>query len=116
MHVLNRSDPSDIEEKTPYELFTGKMVHMKKFHSFGTGCYVHVPKQQRKKWDAKGQRGIFVGYSNEIDGLLVWIKPGNHIVRSKNVVFEPENAGKTLALFSDETEEQSDNSSDSSKD
>ncbi|KMQ86264.1 retrovirus-related pol polyprotein from transposon tnt 1-94, partial [Lasius niger] len=34
VYVLNRSGPSGTEEKTPYELFTGRSAHIEKFHIF----------------------------------------------------------------------------------
>jgi hypothetical protein len=63
VYTLNHTGPSFIEGKTPLELFVGKSTHLDKFHVFGTSCYVHVPKDKRK-WDPKGKRGIFVGYSD----------------------------------------------------
>lgn len=71
VYVLNCTGPSSIKGRTPYELYTGKSSNLKTFYIFGTGCYVHTPKEQQKKWDAKGQQGIFVDYSEEIDGFRV---------------------------------------------
>lgn len=103
VYTLNRTGPSSIDGKTPYELFMGKSIHLKNFHVFGTGCYVHILKEKRKKWDKKGKRGVFVGYSDSMDGFRVWIKSENHIVRTKDVVFDLETAGKLLTLFPGET-------------
>lgn len=88
--------------KTLYELFKGKTVHLNKLHDFGTDCYVHVPKIKRRKWDAKAKNGVFVGYSDDIDGYPIWMKHDNCILRSKNVVLRPETAGKTFCLLPDE--------------
>lgn len=70
---------------------------MKNLRVFGVPCYVHVPKERRKKWDFKAMTGIFVGYSDNIEGYRIWLKSTNQIIRSRNVVFEPERPGKTLA-------------------
>lgn len=106
VYVFNRTGPSGVEGKTPYELYTERSSNLKTFHVFGTGCYLHIFQEQRKKWDAKGQRGIFVGYSVEIDGFRIWLKSKkNKVVRSKNVVFEPDSGEKTVALIPEETEE-----------
>ena len=99
VYILNRTGPSNVDGKTPYELFTGKTAHLNKLRVFGTKCFVHVPSQQRRKWDAKGKRGVFVGYSDEVDGYRIWIQPENSVVRSRNVVFEPEIAEQMLSLF-----------------
>ena len=103
VYTLNRTGPSSVNGKTPYELFTGKNIHLEKFHVFGIGCYVHIPKEKRKKWDKKGKRGVFVGYSDNIDGFRIWFESENRVVRSKDVVFEQETAGKLLTLFPSET-------------
>jgi hypothetical protein len=89
VYTLNRTGPSSVEGRTPYELFTGKTAHLNKLHIFGSSCYVHVPKDKRKKWDPKGLRGKFVGYSEDIDGYRI-LMSSNQIIRSKDVVFEPD--------------------------
>lgn len=74
VYILNQTGPSRVQDKTPYELFTGKSVHVKNLRVFGTPCFVHVPKQHRKKWDSKARRGILVGYSDSIEGYGIWLK------------------------------------------
>lgn len=49
VHVLNRTGPSQVVGKSPYEAFTGKSAWIKKLHAFGAMCFVHVPKEKRKK-------------------------------------------------------------------
>lgn len=100
MYILNQTGSSSVQCKTPYDLFAEKAIHLNKFHVFGTDCFVHVPQVQRKNWDSKGKRGVFVGYTDDVDGYRIWIKSENYcIVRSKNVIFEPEEPGKTVSLF-----------------
>lgn len=77
-------------------MFTEKSIYLEKFHVFGTECYVYVPKEKRKKWDKKGKHGIFVGYSDHMDGFRVWHKSENCIVRSKDDVFGQEITEKLL--------------------
>lgn len=105
VYILNRTGTSGVDDKSPYELFYGKTEHLERLRIFGTMCYVHVPDAKRRKWDAKGRRGIFVGYSDEMDGYRVWIKSENRVVRSRNVVFEPEISGRLMTLFPLEAEE-----------
>ncbi|CAF4808934.1 unnamed protein product [Pieris macdunnoughi] len=105
VYILNRTGPSSVEGKTPYELFVEKSVHLNRFHIFGTVCYLMVPKERRKKWDAKGAQGVFVGYSDDIDGFRVWIKDTRNVIRSREVVFGPEHSSKVLALFPAEATE-----------
>lgn len=43
--------------KTPYELWFDKLPKIEKFVEFSINAYSLVPKQQRKKWDAKSRKG-----------------------------------------------------------
>lgn len=98
--AINRTGPSSIDGKTPYELFTNRSAYLKKFHVFRMECFVHEPKEKRNKWDAKGKADVFVGYSDNVDDYSVWLKSENRIIRSKDVVFGSERVGKLLTLFS----------------
>lgn len=93
--ILKRS----VEGKTPYELFAEKSDHLNRFHIFGTFCYLIVPKKRRKKWDAKGSKAVFFGYSEDTDGFRVWMKDTRKVIQSPEVAFGPEHSSKVLALF-----------------
>lgn len=48
---------------TPEEIFTGKRPDLSHPCVFGSEVMVDAPKEKRQKWDAKAERGIFIGYS-----------------------------------------------------
>jgi transposase InsO family protein len=48
---------------TPFQLFYGRKPSVSSSRVFGCIAYVHVPKQKRKKLDARSEPGMFVGYS-----------------------------------------------------
>jgi len=48
---------------TTYELFKGRKPNIFYFHQFGCTCYILNNKVYLKKFDAKAQKGIFLGYS-----------------------------------------------------
>src|SRR5277367_89492 len=49
-YILNRTGPTAVIDKTPFELWFGEIVKsMDHLKVFGTECYVHVPKQKRRK-------------------------------------------------------------------
>ena len=96
-YVLNRTGPTPVAGKSPYELWYKKespdISHLK---VFGSNCYVHVPKQKRKKWDPKSVKGILVGYCDNKDGYRVYIPGQNKVIRSRDVIFAPEQIVKSV--------------------
>jgi transposase InsO family protein len=62
-YILNRTGPSNVPGTSPYELWYGKKPGLKHLRVIGSTCYVHVPKQTRKKMDPKATKGILIGRS-----------------------------------------------------
>ncbi|UYV67852.1 hypothetical protein LAZ67_5002251 [Cordylochernes scorpioides] len=55
-YVLNRTGPTQIEGKTPYELWFDKKPAVDHLRIFRTECFVHVPDEKRRKLDAKSEK------------------------------------------------------------
>lgn len=85
VYILNRSGPSAAEDKSPFELWFGKKASLKHLRIIGSECYVHVPKQNRRKMDKKSVKGILVGY--DFGGYRIWNKCNKKIIRSRDVIF-----------------------------
>lgn len=49
--------------KTPYEIFKGRIPDISYFHVFGCPVFIHNHKDQLGKFDAKADDGYFLGYS-----------------------------------------------------
>ncbi|UYV74792.1 hypothetical protein LAZ67_12001004 [Cordylochernes scorpioides] len=94
-YVLNRTGPTQIEGKTPYELWFDKKPAVDHFRIFGTECLVHVPDEKRRKLDAKSEKGILVGYCSNKDGYRIWMPNSNKVVTSRDVIFK-----ETIPTFS----------------
>ncbi|GFU43373.1 retrovirus-related Pol polyprotein from transposon TNT 1-94 [Nephila pilipes] len=91
VYVLNRTEPTSIKDKSPYELwFSKEVINIDPLHVFGIECFVHVPQQKRRKWDKKSVKGVFVRYSGEKDGYRIWIKDQNKVILSRDVIFQKE--------------------------
>lgn len=58
VYVLNRTRKSHEEGRSPFEVWTGKTFDIRDLRIFGTEVYVHIPKERRKKWDKKGEKGF----------------------------------------------------------
>jgi len=56
---LNYTGNSGKVCKTPCELWFDKIPKIEKFVEFGINAYSLVPKQRRKKWNAKNRKGYF---------------------------------------------------------
>jgi len=62
-YVQNRIYIRPLLNKTAYELFKGRKPNISYFHQFGCTCYILNNRAYLKKFDAKAQKGIFLGYS-----------------------------------------------------
>lgn len=103
-YVINRSPCRMIKGNTPEEMWSGRNTDLKRLRVFGCTCWVHVPKQKRKKFDPKSEKGIFVGYSEVSKAYRVYFPEEDRLVISRDVVFfENQPYGKQVILKSDNT-------------
>src|SRR5699024_3267186 len=107
VYVLNRTDPTLVENKAPIELWFNKdsKNDLNHLRVFGTKCFVHIPKQHRKKWDKKSVEGRLVGYCGEKDGFRVWTECNDKIIISRDVVFAEEKLAPRKVEVNVKTEE-----------
>lgn len=88
VYLKNRSPHKIIKGATPQEIWTGKKIDLSHLKVFGCLAYVHVPKNLRNKWDAKGKPYIFVGYCEDSKGYRLFdIEDKGKIIRARDVVF-----------------------------
>ena len=52
-------------ELSPHELYFGKKLNLEPLRVFDSIAYVHVPKDKRRKVNAKAEKCIVVDYSDE---------------------------------------------------
>ncbi|KAK3895660.1 hypothetical protein Pcinc_000583 [Petrolisthes cinctipes] len=74
--------------KTPFEMMTGEKPNLKNMKIFGSLCYAYV--QEKKKLDARCERGVFVGYDNQSPAYLVYLPEQDNIKRVRCVKFSQE--------------------------
>jgi transposase InsO family protein len=97
-YILNRTGPSNVPGTSPYELWYGKKPGLKHLRVIGSTCYVHVPKQTRKKMDPKATKGILIGYDHD-DGYRIFDKEECKLIRSRDVVFEEKTLEHTKSVI-----------------
>ena len=53
------------EKVSAHELYFGRKSTLRHVRVFGSIAYVHMPKEKRRKLDAKAEKCILIGYSDE---------------------------------------------------
>ena len=86
--IRNRSPAVSVDNMTPYECFYGSKPDVSHFKVFGCKAYMHVPKENRKKWDSKTKKCIFVGYSITSKGYRLYDPVSRKICVSRDVLFD----------------------------
>ena len=85
--IRNRSPTTAVQHMTPHECFYGKKPDVSNFKIFGCTAYMHISNQERRKWDAKSVKCIFIGYSINSKGYRLWDPKARRIHVSRDVVF-----------------------------
>nr|GFB70870.1 hypothetical protein [Tanacetum cinerariifolium] len=84
----NRSIIHKHFDKTPYELINKRKPNIKFFRVFECGCYLLNDYEDVGKLKAKGDIGVFVGYSKESAAFRIYNKQTRKIQESVNVNFD----------------------------
>nr|GEV45905.1 retrovirus-related Pol polyprotein from transposon TNT 1-94 [Tanacetum cinerariifolium] len=87
-------------DKTPYELINKRKPNIKFFRVFGCQCYLLKEYEDVGKLMAKGDIGVFVGYSKESAAFRIYNKRTRKIHESVNMNFDEisEMASKQFSL------------------
>jgi len=92
-YIQNRIYVRPILEKIAYELFNGSRPNISYFHQFGCICYIINTKLYLKKFDAKAQRRIFLGYSERSKAYRVYNSETFCIEESMHIKFDDKEPG-----------------------
>ena len=90
VYVQNRSPHRALGSKTPKEMFTGKKPEIGHFRIFRCLTYSHVSFEKRTKFEATGERGIFVGYDEISKAYRIYLPAHRKVVVRREVRFEEE--------------------------
>jgi hypothetical protein len=96
----NRSLVHPRFNKTPYELVNNRKPDISYLHVFGVVCYPTNDREDLGKLKAKGNIGIFIGYSENSRAFRVYNRRRKRIMETMNVKFDEisQMASKRLAL------------------
>ena len=90
-YLRNRSPTKAVEGMTPFQAWSGTKPNVSHLRVFGSLCYSHVPKDERKKLDSKAQEAIFLGYSLETKGYRLYNPIAQKVYFSRDVIFDEMN-------------------------
>ena len=96
-HTLNRVYFKPDSKQTPYELWRGKKPVVKYFKIFGSDCYILRDRENLEKFDAKSDKGYFLGYSSTSRAYRVYNLRTKTIMESSNVVINDELSSESLS-------------------
>ncbi|KAI4353150.1 hypothetical protein L6164_002120 [Bauhinia variegata] len=86
-HVINLSPAVALQSDVPNRVWYGKDVSYDHLHVFGYKVFVHVPKDERSKLDAKTRQCVFIGYGHHDFGHRFYDPIEKKLVRSRDVIF-----------------------------
>ncbi|GAU50368.1 hypothetical protein TSUD_284660 [Trifolium subterraneum] len=87
VHVINLTPTVVLYSEVPDKIWFGKNVKYDHLRVFGCKAFVHVPKDERSKLDAKSKQFIFIGYGKDEFGYKFYDPLGKKLIRSRDVVF-----------------------------
>jgi hypothetical protein len=82
-------------DKTPYELWKGRLTNVNHFRVLGSKCYIKREDNKVGKFDSCVDEGILVGYSRKRKAYKCYNLRLNKIVESINGKFNGTNVLKT---------------------
>nr|GFA70493.1 integrase, catalytic region, zinc finger, CCHC-type, peptidase aspartic, catalytic [Tanacetum cinerariifolium] len=90
--VVERRNQTMVEAartiKTPYELINGRKLDISFLHVFGALCYPKNDREDIGKLDAKGDIGLFIGYSATSCAYRFYNRRTKKIIEMMNVTFD----------------------------
>ena len=85
--LMNLSPSYPLEGDILERVWIGKFVYFEHLRVFGCRTFVHVPRDERSKFDSKTRQCIFLCYSNEEFEYRLWDSTTKNIIRSRYVIF-----------------------------
>jgi len=84
---MNLSPDVALNSQVSNKIWFDKNVKYDHLRVFGCKAFVHVPKDERSKLDAKSRKCIFIGYGKNEFGYRFYSPVEKKLVRSRDVKF-----------------------------
>eukprot|EP00253_Pinus_taeda_P010795 PITA_10795 len=92
IYILNRCPTKAVMNRVSEEAWSGRKQGVTHMKVFGCVAYAHIPDQLRKKLANKGEKCIFIGYSEESKAYRLYIPSTKKFFVSRDVQFIEEEA------------------------
>ena len=97
--VRNRAPSRAIDGKTAHEAWTGQKPDVGHLRVFGSLCYVHVPKKDRTKLDAKAKICFLTGVSDSERKYQVWSPDDGRFIWTADIRFNEQVSYKNYYAY-----------------
>ena len=87
VYILNRCPTKFVRNMVPQQAWTNRKHSVSHFRVFGCVAYAHVPDEIRKKLDNKGEKFIFIGYSDESKAYKLYNLTRKKVIININMQF-----------------------------
>ena len=87
VYILNRCLTKSVKNKVPQEAWKGMNHSVSHLKYFGCVAYAHILDELRKKLDKKGQKCIFIGYSEDTKAYKLNDPVARKVIISRDVQF-----------------------------
>eukprot|EP00253_Pinus_taeda_P013408 PITA_13408 len=91
-YILNRCPTKAMMNRVLEEAWSGRKQGVTHMKVFGCVAYAHIPDQLRRKLDNKGEKCLFIGYSEESKAYRLYIPSTKKFFVSRDVQFIEEEA------------------------
>jgi len=86
-HVCNQCPSASIDDKTPFQLWTGHMSRLNYLRSFGCKAIALNKNPTKGKFKPRGRKCIFISYSDISKAYCVWYPSDHKVEATRDVVF-----------------------------
>ena len=90
VYLRNRSPTILPPGITPFECLFNRKPDVSNLKVFGCLAFAHIPKSQRKKFDEKSKKTVFVGYPQGTKGYKLFDLSTKGFIRSRDCIFDEE--------------------------
>ena len=93
VYLKNCSPSKAVVGMTSFEAWNDYKPDVSHLRVFGCTVYAHIEKDERSKLDLKARKCILLGYGAETKGYRLYDVEKEHVIHSRNVVFEESKLG-----------------------